>query len=207
MRKLFFSMALLGVCAAVLCGLPCAPAFGQQGKTAVSFTKEHVKILVGPRRICVEGTYWFSNHSDSPVRQKLFYPFPIDSLHPLPEGIVVWMGEDAVPFREVEDGVRFMVEVPANGSTPVVVYYEQPCLDGSGCYILKSTVMWDAPLEHASFEIQVPDTLALDWASFKIDRVRKEGSLEIHEFSKDRFMPDKDLCFRWHARPRDKKHD
>jgi hypothetical protein len=198
-------MTLLGVCLAAGGGLPSAPAYGQQGKTAVAFTKEQVKILVGPGRICVEGTYWFSNHSDSPARQRLFYPFPMDSLHLRPEGIVVWLGEDAVPFRQMEDGVRFMVEVPAQGSTPIVVYYEQPCLERSGCYILESTVMWDVPLEHASFEIQVPDTLVLDWVSYRIDRVRKDGGLEIHEFSKDHFMPDKDLCLRWHVRPREGK--
>jgi len=198
-------VTLVGACAVVWGGLLCAPAYGQQSKSAVTFTKEHVKVLVGPERICVEGTYWFSNHGDSPARQKLFYPFPIDSLHPRPEGIVVWLGEDTVPFREVEDGARFMVEVPAQGSASIVVYYEQPCLEGSGCYILKSTVAWDAPLEQASFEIQVPDTLALDWVSYGIDRVRKEGSVEIHEFSKNHFMPDKDLCFRWHVRPRGNK--
>jgi hypothetical protein len=205
MQKALFSMTLLGACATMWTALPSAPAYGQAGKAAVTFTKEHVRILVGPERICVEGTYWFTNHDASPARQKLFYPFPIDSMHSRPEGIVVWLGEDAVPFRQMEDGVRFMVEVPAKSSAPVVVYYEQPCRDGSGCYILRSTVMWDAPLEHASFEIQVPDTLALDWVSYDIDRVRKEGSTEIHEFSRDRFMPDKDLCLRWRVRPHDDK--
>lgn len=93
--------------------------------------------------------------------------------------------------------------MPAKGTLCVEVFYEQACLDGSGCYILTSTAEWEAPLEHARFEIHVPDDIALDWMAYEADAVSKRGRECVYEFARRDFMPDEDLCLRRHVRGRD----
>jgi hypothetical protein len=166
----------------------------------IAFTREHIKVFVRSDKIRVEGTYTFSNPDSFPRRHGLFYPFPIDSLHPTVDSITVRSGDDTVPFSRGGNGISFVIAVPGNGSVSYDVSYEQACLDGSGCYILTSTAAWNTPLEHAGFEIYVPDTLQLDWVSYEIDDISEENAFRVHVFSRVDFMPDEDLCLRWHVR-------
>ena len=142
------------------------------------------------------------NAEPAPRRETLFYPIPVDSLHPPQDYVLVRIGDGAVQTKPLGNGVVFAIDVPANGSLDVEVIYEQSCLDGSGCYILTSTAEWKAPLEHASFEIHVPDSIEIDWMAYDA-RAKNGGRKEsVYEFIREDFMPEKDLCLRWHVRGR-----
>jgi hypothetical protein len=186
-----------------VCAALCVSLHGQPAQPTIVFEREHIRIHLGAAEIRIEGTYTFANPSSTSLRQGLYYPFPIDSLHPTVENVTVRSGNDTIPFTHTDKGIGLTVFVPENGSTEIKVSYSQTCLDGTGCYILTSTAAWEAPLRHASFEIHVPDTLQLDWAAYDIDKVTKGRASRIHEFSRVNFMPDRDLCLRWRERPND----
>jgi hypothetical protein len=175
---------------------------GQASKPTAVFQKEHIKVFVRAKSIRVEGLYTFANPGSTLCKQALFYPFPVDSLHPREDYVLVRSEGRVIPTKNAENGVVFGVIVPASGTLPVEVIYEQACLDGSGCYILKSTAAWERPLEHASFEIHVPDELELDWMAYEAGTMSNGKHERIYGFARDDFMPDKDLCMRWHVRAR-----
>ncbi|UCG52668.1 MAG: hypothetical protein JSW58_03715 [Candidatus Latescibacterota bacterium] len=175
-------------------------AHGLLPGSGVVFEREHIKIFVSEGRVRVEGLYVFANHSATMRHEGLFYPFPIDSLHPEIENVTVHIEGDTASHQHVEDGIVFVVRVPGHGSAVIEVIYEQTCLDRSACYILTSTAFWDRPLERAGFEIHVPGDFELEWVAYDVDTVSVDRDTRIHEFVRTDFMPDKDLCFRWRHR-------
>ncbi len=184
------------------------PAHGQPPGPAVVFEREHIRLAVSAAGVRVEGLYIFVNNSSTAHHQGLFYPFPIDSLHPEVGNIMVMVEGDTVAFRRVGDGIGFFVDVPARATSSVTVSYEQAGLDSSACYILTSTTAWNRPLERAAFEIHVPGHLELEWASYDMDLVSDDRGVRIYEFVREEFMPDRDLCLRWRSRqPEPQKHE
>jgi hypothetical protein len=179
--------------------LLCA-AEGALAEPTVVFKSETVKVFVADGSVRVEGSYTFTASSSSPLVAGLFYPFPIDSTHTFPDSILVTSSGHTLPFRKVEDGIFFSIRLSAGQLTAVDVYYEQPCLDNTACYILTSTEAWTNPLESANFEIHVPSDLDLHWIAYEIDEVTEDNDMAVHRFGRRDFMPDKDLCLRWRAR-------
>ena len=167
----------------------------------VVFEREKIEITIGDKRIRVTGTYQFRNNTSSPRIQGLYYPLPVDSLHPFPDRIIVTSGPDTLAYETSPAAVRFKLTLPANGHAIFTVYYEQPCLVNDGCYILTTTAAWDRPLDQADFIIRVPDGLRLDWVSYDIDEVTAGNGVTTHRFSRQDFMPDMDLCLRWRLEP------
>jgi hypothetical protein len=90
--------------------------------------------------------------------------------------------------------------MPASGGATVKVVYEQPTLDGSGCYILTTTGEWKRPLARADFEVLVPPAIELESMSYDAERVVDTPQGRAHRFGRENFMPKKDLCVRWKVR-------
>ncbi len=185
-----------GACAALL-----SSARSDVVRGGIVFSREHIKIFVRTSGIRVDGSYTFANPDTLPYQQWLFYPFPVDSLHPTVDKIEVRSSGAEVPFHSKANGVFFYVSLPERGSVVIDVCYEQTCLESSGCYILTTTARWNAPLEHASFEVHVPDTILLDWMAYDAEFVTTSNGTTIYRFARNDFMPKSDLCLRWHARP------
>lgn len=171
-----------------------------QGGSQVVFEREVIKIFVDTSSVRVDGTYVLKNTASSPRVQRLFYPFPIDSLHIFPSRIAVRQDGDSIAYRITAKGVVFPVNIPANDSATFRVTYEQDCLDNAACYILTSTVVWKEPLKTAQFEVNVPDNIELTWIAYEVQKVKKEKGGLVHAFGQKDFMPDKDLCIRWRVR-------
>jgi hypothetical protein len=157
-------------------------------------------MMVSAAGIRVEGLYIFANNSSAAHHQGLFYPFPVDSLHPEIADITVTVDGDTIAFQRVDDGVGFFIDIPARATSSFVVSYGQNSLDSSACYILTTTTAWDRPLERAAFEIHVPADLELLWVSYEIDSESDSRGTKIYEFIREDFMPEKDLCVRWKSR-------
>ncbi len=163
------------------------------------FEREAIRIFVGADKVQVEGDYVFRNQSPSPQLQGLLYPFPVDSLHPYPSEIQIYYEGETVPFKKMGNGVAFRFEIPAQSKAKITVCYEQACFDNTACYILTSTSAWENPLEAATFEITVPKQIELKWIAYDIEETVEDPEKVIHKFSRKNFMPEKDLCLKWHC--------
>jgi hypothetical protein len=180
-----------------------AETSGDPARPPIRFRSERIKLFVQEYTLRVEGTYDFANPDSIPHEQALYYPFPLDDLHPRVTEIVVRSGDSTIPTRRGEDGVGFAVSIPAGDSVAVSVSYEQLCLDNSGCYILTTTARWKAPLERADFEIHVPNGIGLEWVAYEADTVVARKGSRVYEFSRRDFQPDRDLCLRWRTGGKD----
>lgn len=183
----------LGIAFAALFLGAAGPATGE----AIRFESETIRVYVRPELVRVEGSYTFVNPSPAGRRQALFYPFPTDSLHPMPTDVKVRIGDEVVSFTEMRRGVLFSVPFPPSGPVTVAVAYEQAALDRTACYILTTTSAWEAPLREAHFEVHVPAGLELVTSSYEFDTVEHTEGGRVHRFSRYDFMPEKDLCLEW----------
>jgi hypothetical protein len=91
----------------------------------------------------------------------------------------------------------FSVEIEAEGAAGIHVIYRQACPDRSGCYILTTTAAWERPLESADFIITLAEGLDLEWTAYEVFPVDEEDGRRRYEFSREDFMPERDLCLRW----------
>jgi hypothetical protein len=181
----------------------------QAPKATVVFSREHIRIAVDPDGIRVDASYVFTNRSAVPQRQALFYPFPIDSLHPYPDAVAVRSDGKEVESRRQGDGVVITIDVPPRGQSVLTVAYQQASRqasrrargDRSGCYILTTTSAWKSPLQVARFEITVPDSLELTDVSYPVDQVTTADGAHVHVIDREEFLPDRDLCFAWRPAP------
>jgi hypothetical protein len=176
-----------------------------QTRIPILFQREKITISIAENRIAVHGEYVLSNMLPASRSVGLFYPFPVDSLHPFPLNVSVVSGDTTVPFRKAEDGIYFRVKLLPKSSAIVSISYDQQCLVPKACYILKSTAAWHAPLEEADFEIHVPKGIELKSMSYAADEILKNREAVVYSFTRKKFMPSIDLCFEWDNKKRDTK--
>lgn len=177
-----------------------APALWAQGAAPVVFEREVICIYLDEGRMTVQGTYFFRNKRDLPSTQRLFYPFPVDSLHPNPDSVAVRAEGRPVSYRNAGSGVTFSVTAPPSASVMVTVTYRQECVDNTGCYILTSTANWENPLKEADFEVYVPGNIELTSMAYEAEFVQKRKTRVVYTFHKENFLPDKDLCIAWRTK-------
>jgi hypothetical protein len=200
LRRLLLPGALLGAVAVAATG---PPALGQPPPAfELRFEREYIRVLIQPAGVRVDGTYYFRNESPTAGAVMLFYPFPVDSLHPRPTRIVVYSENgDTLPFSQPSaDGILFRVDLPAGGMSSARVVYDQPSLDRAACYILTTTSAWRRPLERAEFEISVPSGLRLESMTYDADEVAEKPTGRVYRFRREKFMPTRDLCVSWVVR-------
>ncbi|MDH3197094.1 MAG: hypothetical protein OEO21_02535 [Candidatus Krumholzibacteria bacterium] len=188
-HRVFLLSALL--CGLVVCRVDTALA------QAVTFVRERIRVFVEPSAIAVDGTYYFTTTASEPHPVGLYYPLPVDSLHPFPDSIRVVCEGDTLVHRRVRDGAAFTVELAPERLTAVIVGYRQMCRDSSGCYILTSTSAWRLPLERADFEIYVPPGIELLSLTYDAQATVRDDGVTVYRFSREQFRPDRELCMRW----------
>lgn len=176
-----------------------------QTREAILFQKERIIVSVMTDRVLIRGEYTFVNMSSVSRSPRVFYPFPVDSLHPFPPNISVTSGDKRIPFKTAENGIYFTIKLLAESAANLNVSYEQPCLVPNACYILKSTAYWQTPLEEADFEIRIPPGIELKNMSYAADKVVKNQDTLVCAFTRKNFMPVRDLCFEWDKKKRDTK--
>ena len=177
--------------------------FGTLYANGVQFSKENIAVtILTQSMIEIRGEYFFTSKNSDTTFSDLFYPFPLDSssLYPCYISVKKIRDVDELPFTKNERGIYFPVEVHRGDTTGILIIYRQQVKNQSGTYILTTTNFWGNPLYYSSYSVCVPQTLNLDFLSYECDSVKVNGKKVIYTFFKKRFMPDRDLFFRWSKR-------
>jgi hypothetical protein len=199
-RWLLLPGVILGAAAAIAVGPPAAGEAPIQ--PGMRFEREHIRLWVQPAGVRVDGTYHFRNEFSTARVVPLLYPFPVDASHPWPTRIVVSSATgDTLPFsRPCSDAILLRVEMPAGGVGSIRVVYDQPSLDGTACYILTTTRVWERPLDRADFEIHIPSGIELESIAYDVDEMVERPTERVYLFRREGFMPTQDLCVSWVVR-------
>jgi hypothetical protein len=102
-----------------------------------------------------------------------------------------------LPFTRNDRGINFPVEVHSKDTTEILITYRQQVKNQSGSYILTTTNAWGNSLCNSNYSVSIPQTLNLDYLSYKCESVQVSGKNIIYTFFKKQFMPDRDLFFKW----------
>lgn len=164
---------------------------------ALRFTRERIDIAVRSSSIEVTGLYVYRNPWPISMKQRLFYPFPVDGSHPAPSWVQVTqvdprtsadLGEIPTDWRRGTP--RFSVSAPAGGEVHVRVMYQQSSTIPSASYILLTTKLWKRPLEFGEYYLW-PQGVRITRSSYPLD-----GAAPLSFVRRD-FMPDQDWRFTW----------
>jgi len=198
----------LVLCAVVLLTAPTASA-GQPAsgtREPVRFHSEVIQLFIQPGQLTVDGLYRFVGRAGrSGIPVGLFYPYPRDSLlgaaHTELLAVLAPNG-DWMPlaFEELPDGRGVRWRIPFAGDTTLVrTVYRQTLLASYARYIVTSTAAWGRPLEHARFEVCLPDSARAPEFSYPFQRAISGAPCYVYEARS--FLPADDIVVTW-SRPR-----
>jgi hypothetical protein len=171
----------------------------------VHFAREEVWLDVRPGVLVVSATYHFTCAAKQPVIGLMSYPFPVDSLNPYPDSIVIARYESGPPaaglaarsFERNDTAVVFPLRFAPGREDSFFAWYRQPLRSNSARYIVTSTRQWRRPIDRASFRVSVPARFRAVELSFEPDSVVIVDSIRNYYFTRRQFWPDRDVVVEW----------
>lgn len=161
---------------------------------AMRFDFEHIELRLTAVELFVHGRYVLANDGDQPARIGIYYPFPVDELHPSPHRVSL----DGHPLERWEPaGATFGIQLPARGTTTFEAEYQQKHGGNKATYIVTSARRWGRPIRRAEFVVRYPKALREVQVSYPADERRELASEVEHRFVRDDFMPTKDVVITW----------
>jgi hypothetical protein len=165
----------------------------RQAVEPVHFAREEVRLDVRPGTLEVSATYHFTCKSKQPVGAVMSYPFPLDSLNPYPDSVVI----AGYSFERSDSAVRFTMHFRPGREDSFRAWYRQPLKGRSARYIVTSTRKWNRPIDVARFQVTVPASLGDVRLSYEADSVTRSGSATSYFFTRKGFFPDRDVIVEW----------
>jgi len=164
-----------------------------KGLLPIQFYKEEVFIKLAPKEVYVKGIYYFKNRTEAAKRMKLFYPFPIDSLHKFPYNIEV----ENAPFDTAMNGITYDVVIGPMDTTVSTVRYRQEIDTNNARYILTTARKWKEPIREARFIINLPEQFRQVSITYQPDSVEKKGGRIFYYINEFNLFPRKDIDILW----------
>lgn len=159
------------------------------------FVSEHVRLSIAPGQLRVHGTYHFVRGTSSEPFA-ILYPFIQDASLGPPEAIRVTVDGDSASYDRGElNSIR--VSLPfAGGGAPACmleVEYAQRLMSRRASYLVTSTQLWDRPLQRATFDVELADSLGPPRSEFPFERIGPGR----YTFDQTDFLPQRDLVIEW----------
>ncbi|MGD9548656.1 MAG: hypothetical protein AB7V45_14105 [Candidatus Krumholzibacteriia bacterium] len=181
---------------------PAAPPAAPTPGTALRFVSEIIRISIEPDSLHIEGRYFLLGTGEREQIVPLFYPYPEDERLGTARTLLLEARTDGdwtpLSFADRADGkgVLWWIPVSPGHRLEVRTEYRQQRLDDYGRYIVTSTRAWGRPLDHARFEIYLPEGAVRP--EFSHPFVKGTDSCgECWIFEMDNFWPDRDIIVQW----------
>jgi hypothetical protein len=158
------------------------------------FVSERVRLSIASGQLHVHGTYRFLRGT-SPGPFAILYPFIQDAAQGPPESIRVRIqGRSASYNRRDSNSIR--VSLPFRGDAlacTLEVEYVQRLAARRASYLVTSTRLWERPLEHATFEVELADSLGPPRSGFPLERIGPGH----YAFNQTNFLPQREFVIEW----------
>jgi hypothetical protein len=163
----------------------------------ISFYAEDLNFSLTKTDFEVDGLYYFRNHSDTEVKQILFYPFPdiakygdITFIHINIEG-----DSTSMLASRSDKGSLFKVKIPARGEAVYRIKYGQKLKSNSAKYIITTTQAWNEAFELAKYSLTFPASIVIDSLSINPDSTVILDGQKKYFWQRKHFMPESDFIF------------
>ena len=167
----------------------------------IDFYREDLRFKLNENKFEVEGHYYFRNNLNRPLRLKLKYPFPNDSIFGeinSVQCIDLTDSSSTINFIE-QDYMMFKISIPANESKAYRISYHQNLKSNKASYILTTTNQWGKAFEQATYELSV-ENLIIDSLSYIPDKVEIFDDSSKFYWQKENFMPDRNFEVFFHKK-------
>jgi hypothetical protein len=163
-------------------------------RRSLRFDREHIELTVTADHLDVTGRYGLANDGALPRQIGIFYPFPSDADHPVPDYVKL----DGLPLQRFSaQGARWPLRLPPRGDKSFTVSYRQRHKSKQATYIVTSAARWGTPIRQAEFVIRYPVTFRNVKISFPSDSLRQAGGQMVYQFARAPFAPDRDVVITW----------
>jgi hypothetical protein len=166
----------------------------------LDFVRENIYVSLRlPDTMCVKGEYFFATKIGSAIKTSVVYPFPVDSSLDFPHAIHVFDKTGTLTYQSHPEQAMVLIPISINkaDTSKITVVYRQRLKRNTGRYILTTTQSWEKPLGRSNYSITVPQNVTLEYFSYESDSVFNKKDSLVYFFSKENFMPIKDLVFRF----------
>lgn len=163
----------------------------------MDFYREDITFRLDSTNFSVEGNYWFSNMSDEPVHNYIFYPLPESSKGRVDSFFVYNIsGNKRIDFTlRGNEGISFHLNIEPRDTLLLQIYYRQRPVSNPAVYILKTTEAWGKSLDLAEYKLITPRSFTIKKFSYPPDKLYQIEELNVHYWRKENFMPQDDMVF------------
>ena len=161
------------------------------------FFKEDITFYMDSIYFRVNGYYWFSNNSDKPIQNDIYYPFPNYSNEKI-DSITVFNLSSGINTNFVhqgEHGISFDMFLEPHDTIIFQIKYRQELISDSAVYILRTTQNWLKPLKYSEYKLIVSKYFKISKFSYPPLRSYEIQNKKIYFWKMKNFMPLKDMIF------------
>ncbi len=164
----------------------------------LSFYKEIITMKIDRGYFHVTGIYYL--RSDRKTSEVLVYPYPAGPLYGAVDSVSIHnltSDKPVTPLKTDKLNTIFNIDFSHAGDQEIQIYYRQRIAGNRAEYILKSTIGWKKPLDHASYQLIVPSGIRI--SSFSIipqDSIATDREV-VYLWNKYHYMPSENLIFEY----------
>ncbi len=164
----------------------------------LSFTQENLTFRLGKKIWKVDGDYWFTNATDKPVTQKMYFPIPEDTYIMPAEEIELKLkkplkGQSCKMLSVSEKGFWFEVTLPAKTIAVCNIKYQQKLLGWVAKYVLLTANSWGSPLEYAKYTLIMPSSFKAAKLSHRNAKVKQKWNKLYYTWEYTNYQPKTDF--------------
>ena len=164
------------------------------------FYKEDLHFTLTDSTFSVDGLYFLHNSSEQTYHQRLFYPFPQDSLYGKVNNVFcesISRSDSSSVIHWNQNGAHLMVIIPAQDTTIARIVYEQKLNGNKAEYILETTIFWEKGFEQAYYDLPFPKTITIDSLSYLPDELVETETFYKLIWKKKDFLPLKNFIVKF----------
>ena len=156
------------------------------------FYREDLHFTLTDSTFSIDGLYFLRNSSGQIYYQRLFYPFPQDSLYGKVDTVFcenISRSDSSRVIQWDQKGAHLLVIIPTQDTTVARIGYQQKLMGGKAEYILETTSFWGRGFEQAYYDLTFPKTITIDSLSYLPDELEETETFYKLIWIKKDFLP------------------
>lgn len=175
----------------------CLFSIGILSGQSISFFKETLSFKLNRDSFEVDGLYYFRNHTNTEIRQVMFYPFPdVEQYGKIKSIEIKTEGDTASQILSIsEKGALFRLFMDPNSEVIYHIRYSQFLQSNQAKYIITTTRKWGEGFEQADYNMEFTEAIEIDSVTIKPDSIVQKQNLTKYFWHRENFMPEVDFIF------------
>lgn len=170
---------------------PFSPIIGQD----ISFYREDITFELTGNFFKINGNYFFRNQNPDPIKTRLIYPFPTDSIYGNADSVfafdIIQNRDNLKQVTQNAAGIELLIH-PFD-TTVINIEYRQELKSNKAEYILTTTKGWKKAFEEVHYKLISDTNIVVHSFSYQPDTSLIVDDKLIYLWERKNFMPDKDF--------------